>query len=58
MSGNHHPEYKTCVAEDGSAHVLIIHEDGREDTWVGFASESQVEAWITEEKAKQPPKKD
>jgi hypothetical protein len=54
MSSNRYPRYKVFGAEGESAYVLITYKDGHGETWVGFATEEEAEAWVAQHKEKPP----
>jgi hypothetical protein len=54
MTDNRYPRYRVSVIKGDGARVLITHKDGYEETWVGFATEVEAEAWIAKQMAKKP----
>jgi hypothetical protein len=57
MTGDRYPRYRVFVVKRHGASVVITHRDGHEETWVGFATEDQAEAWVVKKMAKRPQSK-
>src|SRR5262249_25656193 len=53
MSGGHCRKYKILQVGIGAGwSVLVTREDGFQNTWLGFETKGQAEAWIAKEIAK------
>jgi hypothetical protein len=53
MSGGHCRKYKILPVGIGAGwSVLVTREDGFQNTWLGFETKDQAEAWIAKEIAK------
>ena len=45
---------KVLPLKDGSAYVMIVRKNGFEETWVGFATKDEAEAWIVNKMGQHP----
>jgi hypothetical protein len=54
MISNRNPRYRFFVVKGHGVSVVITHRSGREETWVGFATREEAEAWVAKKMAKTP----
>jgi hypothetical protein len=57
MSSTRYLTYRFFVVEGHGVSVVITHRSGREETWVGFATREEAEAWVVKKMAKRPENK-
>jgi hypothetical protein len=57
MSSTRYLTYRFFVVKGHGASVVITYGSGREETWVGFATREEAEAWVAKKMAKRPENK-
>ena len=57
MISNRNPTYRFFVIKGHGASVVITHNDGHEETWVGFATKDEAEAWVAKQKSEETPER-
>jgi hypothetical protein len=54
MISNRNHRYRLFLIKGHGAAVVITNKDAHVETWVGFATQDQAEAWVANEIAKRP----